>query len=180
MLDVVVLKGKFWSLVHPDTVHDTGVIVAVVNDNIVAAQASVDDRHDALIAEVKKQRTFFLGELSEFFFKLNVRIGFSTHDTSTHWVSETIFRRGLGIYFAHLGVIGKAEVRVKAPDEAILTTEFHVGTELTFQFGEGEIAVGDVLVLTERPVIVELFEKIFHLLSLWITQRYRIPRVATQ
>ena len=138
--------------------------LGIVDHHVARIEQTVDDRDHALVAEVEQEGVLLADEGGQFALELLVVFGLAAHHAGAHRRGHAELGRALGVGFAHLGMVGQAEVVVQAPVEHHLPAEAHVGAELTLQFGECEIAVriGHVLPDGASGIFLQTCKNIHH------------------
>ena len=162
VLRVVVAELELVADVEADAVQQAGVALGVIHDDVVPAHQGVDRGEDALVAEVEQEGGLLLLEVGEHPLELLVEGRLAGHHAAAHRVGHAPAGGGLGIDLADLGMVRQAQIVVQAPAQDFLPGETHVGTELTFELGESEIAVGLLAVLADGTAggTAYLFENI--------------------
>ncbi len=70
---------------------------------------------------------------------------------------------GLGVDFADLGVVGKSEIVIEAPNYLLFSPEDHPAADLTFKLGECKVTMCSFPVLADGAVVFhKLIEDICH------------------
>ena len=164
-LDVVVLVFEAFGARYAETVDETSMRLAIVDDDVAERHHGVENGNLALVAEVEEVAIFLMSKLAEHRLDLLVEVGIARHGTGTHGISQTPAASTLLVGSADFGIIGEAEVVVKAPVENFFAVELHFGAKFAFEVGEIEIAVGIFLILTERAAggLFDSVENIFHI-----------------
>ena len=148
--DVVVAVFVLAAGVETDAVHEAGVALGVIDDDVVPVGDGVYGGDDALVAEVEEEGVLLLLEVGEHLLQLLVIPGMAGHHAGAHRICEAPLCGSLGVGLAHLGMVGQSKVVVEAPIEDFLAVEDHMGTQLALETGIHIIAECLVEILSER------------------------------
>ena len=167
-LHVVVGVHEPLALVQTQTVHDAGVRFGIVNHHVerTRREQAVDDRDHALIAEIEQEGVLLAYEGGQLAFQLLVIFGLAAHHAGTHRSRHAELGRTPGIGFAHLRMIGEAQIVIQTPIEHHLPAETHVRPQFSFELRKSEITVCHPHVLTDRAarIFFETGKNIHHIL----------------
>ena len=151
---VVVAIFVFAADVQADTVQQAGMALGIVNDDVVARGEGIDRRDNALIAEVIQEGVLLLLEVGENLFQFLVITRVTGHHAGAHRIGKAPVRRRLGVGFAHLGVVGQAEVVVQGPVQHGDAVKGHVRAQLAFQAGVHVVTETLFEILADRATAV--------------------------
>ena len=152
-LHVVVVEDEALALVQADAVDHAGVALAVIDNDIVAADEGLNGALATLVTVVQEEGVFLLHELGELVLQLLVVLGLAAHDAGPHRVAHAPLLRRLGVHSADVRMVGEAEVVVDAPHEDLLAPEGHPVGDVALQLREGEVAMGVLGVLAKRSAV---------------------------
>src|SRR5215207_4815904 len=129
------------SCMQAHTINNTGMAFRIVYHHIMTAAQHIDDAYHSLVTIVKECCIFLTYKFGKFSFKLFVVVAVATHHAGTHWVGEAELFGAISIGFAHIRVVGKAQIIVQAPYHYFLSTKLHAAANITFQFWKCKIAM---------------------------------------
>ena len=84
-----------------------------------------------------------------------MQFGLARHHTGAHRVSQAPAGGGIGVGFAHFGVIGQAEIVVDAPANHFFAFENHAITQFAFELGKHVVTFGYFGVLAQGAGLLE-------------------------
>ena len=148
--DVVVTEFVFLADMQTDTVQQTSVCLGIIYNHVVTTNQRVDGGQNALVTEVKQERSLFLLERRQTTLHLFVQGRLTGHHTATHRISHAPLGGCLCIGLTHLRMVCQTEIVIQTPAQHFLAIKAHVRSQLAFQLRESKITVRLLAVLTDR------------------------------
>ena len=144
------------------TINNAGVRFGVIHNHILTVNHRVDHRNHSLITIIQQISCFAPNKSCKLAFKLLVIIALTRHHTRSHRISHTKLCSSIGIGLANIRMIGKTKIIVQTPDETLFASEFHLITNIPFQFGKHKISFSLIGILPQRTHINRTFIKNVH------------------